>query len=344
MIRIFSNTSYDFLRFWRLAAGLTVAFVVIGLATFGITGGPNYSIEFTGGTLMQLEFKQAPDVSALRATVESAGITGAEITQYGEPTEFTVRAQDRALVDEQEAGAEGIARRITTALDERYGAGEVTVVRTEAVGPKVGAELRRGAILALILTSIISLIYLAIRFDWRFGTAAVLSLIHDVVVTIAFIKIFDVEVSLTVVAAILTVLGYSANDTIIIFDRVRENLKKYRKATLYDTINRSINETLGRSVLTHATTLAATLALLFFAGEVLRPFSIVMAFGVVVAVFSSMYVATPLLLYIEARYPRGDEDKNHRTSAAGELNALASAGGSSAKGGAAKARKPAAAR
>src|SRR5690606_24406890 len=151
-------------------------------------------------------------------------------------------------------------------------------------------------------TSLISLIYLAIRFDWRFGTAAVLSLVHDVLLTLAFIKLFNIEVSLTVVAAVLTVLGYSANDTIIIFDRTRENLKKYRRDSLYDTLNRSINETLGRSVLTHATTFAATLALLLFAGQVLRPFSIVMAFGVVVAVFSSMYVATPLLLYIEKRY------------------------------------------
>ncbi len=344
MIRLFSKTSYDFLRFWRIAAAITVAFVVVGLATFGVTGGPNYSIEFTGGTLMQLEFKQAPDVAVLRSTVESAGVAGAEITQFGEATEYTVRAQDQASVDEQEAGAEGIAKKIETALTERFGAGEFTVVRTEAVGPKVGAELRRGAILALILTSIISLVYLAIRFDWRFGTAAVLSLVHDVVVTLAFIKIFDIEVSLTVVAAVLTVLGYSANDTIIIFDRVRENLRKFRKATLYDTINRSINETLGRSVLTHATTLAATLALLFFAGEVLRPFSIVMAFGVVVAVFSSMYVATPLLLFIEARYPRGDEDKNHRRGAADEMQALAAAGAGAKGGAASKARKPAATR
>jgi preprotein translocase subunit SecF len=343
MIRIFNKTSYDFLRVWRIAAATTAAFIVVGLATLGITGDPNYSIEFTGGTLMQLEFKQPPDVAALRSTIESAGVTGAEITRFGDPTEYTVRAQDRALVDEQAAGAEGIAKRIETALNARYGAGEVTVVRTEAVGPKVGAELRRGAILALIIASLISLVYLAIRFDWRFATAAVLALLHDVVVTVAFIKILDIEVSLTVVAALLTVLGYSSNDTIIIFDRVRENLRKYRKATLYDTINRSINETLGRSVLTHATTLAATLALLFFAGEVLRPFSIVMAFGVVVAVFSSMYVATPLLLYIEARYPRGDEDKNHRTGAAQEMQALASAGGATDKS-AVKARKPAAAR
>lgn len=314
MIRIFHNTSFDFLKHWRLAAGITAVFIVLGLASFLVTGGPNYSIEFTGGTLMQLEFKSPPDVAAIRSTVESAGVNGAEITQYGEATDFTVRAQDAAAIEEKEAGAEGVAKRIETALLQRFGADEVTVVRTEAVGPKVGAELRRGAFLALIITSFISLIYLAIRFDWRFGAAAVLSLVHDVLLTLAFIKLFDIEVSLTVVAAVLTVLGYSANDTIIIFDRTRENLRKFRKAPLYETLNRSINETLGRSILTHATTLAATLALLFFAGQVLRPFSIVMAFGVIVAVFSSMYVATPLLIYIENRWPRDADDKNLRRS------------------------------
>jgi preprotein translocase SecF subunit len=137
----------------------------------------------------------------------------------------------------------------------------------------------------------------------------VLSTAHDVLVTLAFIKLLHVEVSLTVVAAILTLLGYSGNDTIIIFDRVRENLKKDRKSPLYDVLNRSINETLPRSVLTHATTLAATLALLFFAGEVLRPFAIVMAFGIFVATFSSIYVASPLLLWIEHKWPRTSSDK-----------------------------------
>lgn len=315
MIRIFHNTTFDFIKHWRTAAIITAVFIALGLGSFAVTGGAKYSIEFTGGTLMQLEFKSPPDVAAIRSTVESAGVAGAEITQYGEATSYTVRAQDEASVESQDSGAEGVAKRIEDALKQRFGPDEVTVVRTEAVGPKVGAELRRGAVLALIITSFISLIYLAIRFDWRFGTAAVLSLVHDVLLTFAFIKLFNIEVSLTVVAAVLTVLGYSANDTIIIFDRVRENLKKHRKANLYDTVNRSINETIGRSVLTHATTLAATLGLLFFAGQVLRPFSIVMAFGVVVAVFSSMYVASSLLIYIEQRYPRDTDDKNMRREA-----------------------------
>jgi preprotein translocase subunit SecF len=177
-------------------------------------------------------------------------------------------------------------------------------MRTEAVGPRVGSELKRGAIIAILLSFLITLVYLSIRFEWRFATAAVIATSHDVFTTIAFLKLMHLEISLTVVAGLLTVLGYSLNDTIIIFDRVRENLRKGRKETLYETLNRSINETLPRSVLTHATVFAATLSLLIFAGEVIRPFAWVMAFGVVTGTFSSIYVAAPVLLWIERKWPR----------------------------------------
>jgi preprotein translocase subunit SecF len=187
---------------------------------------------------------------------------------------------------------------------DKFGASNVTVVRTEAVGPRVGSELRRNALIAILISFAITLIYLAIRFEWRFGLAAVLATSHDIFTTVAFLKLMHLEVSLTVVAALLTVLGYSLNDTIIIFDRVRENLRRGRKGTLYDILNESINETLPRSVLTHMTTAAAVLALLLFAGEVIRPCAWVMLFGIVTGTFSSVYVAGPLLLWIERKYPR----------------------------------------
>ncbi|MGZ8455351.1 MAG: protein translocase subunit SecF [Gemmatirosa sp.] len=303
MLRIFHNTAFDFIKWWRWAAALTAAFIAIGLASYAINPSFNYSIEFTGGTLMQLEFKQPPDVGQLRETV-SAVAPGAEIQQYGTPTEYTVRAQGAPDAAAADAGAENVGRRVQAALQGKYGAEGVRVVRTEAVGARVGEELRRDAIIAVLLGSLITLIYLAIRFEWRFALAAVLATGHDILVTAAFIKLFHIEVSLTVVAAILTLLGYSMNDTIIIFDRVREDLRLKRKEPLRATLNRAINETLPRSVLTHATTLAATLALLLFAGEVIRPFAWVMAFGIFVATFSSIYVAGPLLLWIERKYPR----------------------------------------
>src|SRR5829696_8106871 len=305
MLRIFHDTRFDFIKWWRWAAGLTIGFILIGLASFAINRGMNYGIEFTGGTLSQLEFQQPADAGQLRAALEQAGIHGAEITQYGSAREYTVRAQGEGGAEAGAGtGAESIARRIETAVKTRFGANSVRVVRTEAVGPRVGAELRRGAIIAMLISSLVTLIYLAFRFEWRFGLAAVLATGHDVLVTLAFIKLLHLEVSLTVVAAILTLLGYSLNDTIIIFDRVRENLKKQRKEPLRDVLNRSINETLPRSVLTHATTLAATLALLVFAGEVIRPFAWVMAFGIFTGTLSSIYIAGPTLLWIERKWPR----------------------------------------
>ena len=304
MLRIFHDTKYDFIKWWKVAAVATIAFMLIGVASFAVTGGVNYSVEFTGGTLVQLKFKQPPDPAKIRAALDGADIRGAEVQQFGGPDEFIIRAQETSMVQQQAAGAEKVADRIRNALTKSLGASSFTVARTESISPKVGEELSRNAWIAMVLVSAATLIYLAFRFEWRFGVAAVVSTLHDAIVTIAFVKMMHLEVSLTVVAAILTLLGYSSNDTIIIFDRVRENLKTSGKEILYNVLNRSINDTLPRSIMTHATTFAASLALLFFAGEVIRPFAWVMTFGIFVATFSSIYVASPVLLWIEEKFPR----------------------------------------
>jgi preprotein translocase subunit SecF len=304
MLRIFHNTKYDFIKWWKVAAISTIAFMAIGLASFAITGPVNYSVEFTGGTLVQLKFKQPVEAGTIRGALDKAGIRGAEVQQFGGPDEFIVRAQEASLVQQQAAGAEKVADQINRALGASLGSSAYTVLRKESISPKVGEELSRNAIIAMVLVSLATLIYLAFRFEWRFGVAAVVATLHDTLITIAFIKLLHLEVSLTVVAAILTLLGYSMNDTIIIFDRVRENLKTAGKDSLYNVLNRSINDTLPRSIMTHATTFAASLALLIFAGEVIRPFAWVMTFGIFVATFSSIYVAGPVLLWIEAKFPR----------------------------------------
>jgi preprotein translocase subunit SecF len=170
----------------------------------------------------------------------------------------------------------------------------------------VGQELQGKALMAILLSFVVTLIYLAVRFEWRFGLAAVVATAHDIIATIAFISVMHLEVSLIVVGAVLTVVGYSLNDTIIIFDRVRENLRKYRRQNLYEILNLSINETLPRSVLTHGTTIATTLSLLILAGEVIRPFAWVMSFGIFTGTFSSIYIAAPVLLWIEKRWPGED--------------------------------------
>ena len=314
MLRILHDTNYDFIRWWKVMAAITIAFIVLGLGSLAIKR-PNWSIEFTGGTLMQLEFAKPPDVGVIRATLDEAHIPGAEIQQFGTNREFTVRAQNPGEVAAQANGASTIADRIEQVLKQKFGENGVRRLRAEGVGPRVGSELRRGAIIAILLSFLITLVYLSIRFEWRFATAAVIATSHDVFTTIAFLKLTHLEISLTVVAGLLTVLGYSLNDTIIIFDRVRENLRKGRKETLYETLNRSINETLPRSVLTHATAFAATLALLIFAGEIIRPFAWVMAFGIVTGTFSSIYVAAPVLLWIERKWPRKTDARRSSSTA-----------------------------
>ncbi len=312
MLRIFHNTTYDFIRPWRIMVAITVAFIAIGLVLLGVswarTGhAVHYSIDFTGGTSVELHFDRAPDVGTLRSALDGGGVRDANITSFGSDRDFTIRAQGtgtNAAAEAQAPSAERVAARIDTILAQRFGKGAYHIVRTDAVGPRVGSELQRNAVFAILISFLMTLGYLWVRFDWRFGVAAVIATGHDILTTLAFIKLLDLEVSLTVVAAILTVIGYSLNDTIIIFDRVREDLRRKRKESLYATLNRAINETLPRSVMTHATAFAATLALLFFAGEVIRPFAWVMAFGIVTGTFSSVYVAGPVLLWIERRWPR----------------------------------------
>jgi preprotein translocase subunit SecF len=307
MLRILHDTKIDFIKPWRIAVGITVAFIVLGFVFLGVHrarygSALNQSIEFTGGTLMQLQFQQPPDVGRIRSTVDAAGYQGAEIQQFGSDREFTVRAANKAAAPG--VAVENTAKDIQGALERAFGANDMKVVRTEIVGPRVGQELARNAALAILISLFVTLLYLAFRFEWRFGVAAVIATGHDLLSTLAFLAIMRLEVSLTVVAALLTVIGYSLNDTIIIFDRVREDLKKNRTDSLYTVLNKSINETLPRSVLTHVTVALATLSLLLFAGEVIRPFSWIMLFGIVTGTFSSIYIAGPVLLWIEQRWPR----------------------------------------
>jgi preprotein translocase subunit SecF len=315
MFRILQNTKWDFLRQWKIAIVSVAVFVVPAIVLVPFSG-LNYSIEFTGGTEVQLEFVEAPELADVRAALADAGIQGAEITTFGSPDEIRIRAQEREQVEQQEAGAESVVNDIERALRERFGAEAFTVGRTEGVGPRVGAELRQRAFLAVLFAFGVTLVYLAWRFEWRFGVAAVLATMHDSAATLALIKYMDLEVSLFVVAGILTVVGYSMNDTVVVFDRVRENLKLHRKMKFYDILNRSVNETLPRTVMTGFSTLASLLALLIFGGAVIQPFAIVLIFGIIVGTFSSIWIASPLLLWIEKKYPRASDVTPHARAAA----------------------------
>ena len=303
MIRLFANASYDFISKRRWAYALTAFLLLPGLALL-LVRGVNYSIEFTGGTAIQIRTTEAVGVARLREALRTGGIAGAEVTTFGSDKEYLIRA--RLAADAAEENTQATAEAVGRALDAGLGAGTWQIDRREALSPKVGRELQGKAFLAILFSFAATLVYLAFRFEWRFGVAAVVATAHDILATLAFISVFNLEVSLVVVAGVLTVLGYSLNDTIVIFDRVRENLRLYRRQNLYDILNLSVNETLPRTILTGGSTLATALVLSFFAGEVIKPFALVMTFGILVGTFSSIYVASPILMGVEARWPGED--------------------------------------
>ena len=318
MLRVLHNTNIDFIRLWRVSTAVSLLLIIPGLIWIAVAGF-HYSIEFTGGTLKRVQFSEpAPSVADVRAALAAGGLPQVEIQTFGSPNELIMRAQDPRTVARQEAGAEVVSRQITAALDARFGPDKYKVLRTEGVGPKVGSELRRNALIALAIAFLTTLIYLAWRFEWRFGLAAVLATIHDIFATLAFMKYMDIEVSLFVVGALLTVIGYSLNDTVVVFDRVRENLKKFPRTGLYELLNRSVNETLPRTVLTGSTTLATLLSLIIFGGTVIRPFAWVLLWGIIIGTFSSVYVASPLLLWINHKWRRA-------TAGSGRADRLAQA-------------------
>jgi preprotein translocase subunit SecF len=315
MLRILHDTKYDFVKYWKVSVIGTAAFIILGFVLLGVHAARyngealNYSVEFTGGTVVQLHFAKPAPPDVVRGAVDAAGFAGSEVTTFGTPNDYMIKSppKEGALSAEN---ADSVGAHITEILRRQLPDNPATVQQAQSVGPRVGAELKTKALTAILISFAVTLIYLAIRFEWRFGVAAVLATGHDILTTLAFLAMMRLEISLAVVAALLTVIGYSLNDTIIIFDRVRENLRKQRKESLREVLNRSINETLPRSVLTHATVLAATLALLIFAGEVIRPFSWIMAFGVFTGTFSSIYVAGPVLLWIEHKYPRSTDKQD----------------------------------
>jgi protein-export membrane protein SecD/preprotein translocase SecF subunit len=301
-LRLFKDAKYDFIGVRKYAYGLTAAMLGIGLV-FLLVRPVNYSIEFTGGTLVQFHSDTPVNDAQLRAGLDANGLHGAEVQEFGGPGDFVIRARTSVAGAADPNNTQVTSGVIRKALDGVVGQGKYRVDRDEAVGPKVGGELRQQAFFAIFLSFFAVLGYLAYRFEWRFGVAAIVATAHDILATIGFIAVMHLEVSLVVVAGVLTMVGYSLNDTIIIFDRVREDLKKYPKDPFAQILNRAVNETLPRSILTHGTTIATLLSLAIFGHEVIRPFALVMFFGVFTGTFSSIYIASPVLLYIETRWP-----------------------------------------
>lgn len=305
-MRLFADASYRFIEARKKAYVFSAVIILAGIAAMvanvASTGSwQAYGVDFTGGSLVQVEFEGDVDAGDLRAAL--GGATAPPITRFGEGNEFVIRAtlEEESSITQV---AEDIEAQIRAAMpDEPF-----EVVRTELVGAKVGAELQQKAALAILFSFVTTLIYLAIRFELRFGMAAVIATMHDILITLGFLALFRVEISLTTVAALLTIVGYSLNDTIVVFDRIRENMGKKgaRKRNQVDLVNESINDTLPRTILTSGTTLAVLFCLLLLGGPVIRDFTLVLILGVVIGTYSSIFVASPALIEIQKRWGLGN--------------------------------------
>ena len=307
MLRLFDDAHYDILKRWRQAFAVAALFAIPGILIL-LGRGLNLSIEFTGGTFVQVRaIDPSIETGALRNALNVGGVVGAEITTFGlTGTEFAIRARLDASGGGSEAETQQTREAVDAALEAAFGADAYEIDRSEAIGPKVGGELRDRAVLALVLAFGAIFLFIWLRYEWRFGMAAVTATVHDVISTTAFMSYINLEIALVIVAALLLIIGYSLNDTIVTFDRVRENLRRYKRSNMYEILNRSINETLPRTVLTSMTTLGATMALVIFGGEVIRGFAMVVTFGIITGTFSSIYIASPLLRWIEQRWPGED--------------------------------------
>ncbi len=284
-----SGTNIRFVDKRRLFLVFSALLLTVAAVSY-VTRGLNFGIDFQGGTLIEVRTKGAADIAAMRRTLGALNLGEVALQEFGTPTDVLIRVQ------KQEGGEKAQLRAIET-IKKALGPG-VEYRRTEFVGPKVGGELRRAGIMAVVLALGAILIYIWFRFEWQFGLAAIGALAHDVLLTVGLFATLQLEFNLSTLAAILAIAGYSINDTVVVFDRVRENLRKYKRLALPELMNKSINETLSRTVMTSVTTLLALLALFFFGGQVIRDFSFAMIWGVVIGTYSSIGLAVPLLLYL----------------------------------------------
>ncbi|MBW2242338.1 MAG: protein translocase subunit SecF [Deltaproteobacteria bacterium] len=307
------GTHIDFLSKWRICVALSLALLaagLIGVATRGVQLG----IDFAGGTEVQIRFHEGvtADEGLIRRVVSGLEIEGASVIRYGKPeeNEFLIKFPGERRIDHEEESQEGTLAATNDriiALDEAL-TGEIGPhdrQRVEFVGPKVGAELREDGLRAMGIACVLILIYIAFRFSARFAPGAVVALLHDVLITCSIWVLFGLEFDLRVLAALLAIMGYSLNDTIIVYDRVRENMELRTKHDLKELLNLSVNQTLSRTLLTSITTLAAVLCLLVLGGDVVRPFALAMAIGVLIGTYSSIYIASPTLLWLETRLAGG---------------------------------------
>tara|TARA_Y100000591_G_C21749549_1_gene653943 strand:- start:163 stop:1047 length:885 start_codon:yes stop_codon:yes gene_type:complete len=279
-----------FNKFYNKFNILSIALVFISLLLLSFKG-LNFGIDFKGGTLIELRSSDTKiNISSLRDNLKQMNLGDISVKNFGNKTDFLIKFENNEK--------KNIIEEIKRNLDNSFG-NDFSFRRVENVGPKVSAELLRSGVIAITVALALMLIYIWIRFEWQFSLGAILALFHDVIVTLGLFSLFGLEINLSIIAAVLTIVGYSMNDTVVIYDRVRENLRKYSDIKIFELTNISINETLSRTLITSATTLFALLSIFFFGGEILKGFSLAMIFGVIFGTYSSIYIANTVLVRLK---------------------------------------------
>jgi preprotein translocase subunit SecF len=300
MIELFKGIKVDWLGKRKLFFGISIALLVIGMASLLTKGTFRYGLDFKGGTLVRVRFNDVVDISAVRNLLPDANIQAIRTAETGTGSEFQIELEKQAENEDASAGHDKVQKALNTTFSGKY-----EIRGSESVSAKVGGDIRRGAIYATLWALLGILVYIAFRFEWIYGAAAVFAVFHDTLVTLGFFSLFNYEINLTVIAALLTLVGYSVNDTIVVFDRVRENLKTRRRDDLETVLNDSINQTLSRTILTSGLTFLTVLALFLFGGELINNFAFAMVIGIIVGTYSSVAVAAPLVLvYTRLRRPK----------------------------------------
>lgn len=289
----------DLIGKMKIAAAASLLVVIISILSLILHGGPNLGIDFAGGTLVQIKFSQETSADRIRDSLKTIDLGNSVIQRFGyhDNNEFLIKTEKSS------SALKGLSNKIEEALNSSYSNGDFEIRRVEVVGPKVGKDLREKGMLAMLYAVIGILIYVTWRFELRYAVGAVIALLHDVLITVGIFSLLGKEFTLPIIAALLTIIGYSLNDTIVVFDRIRENIKGTRKQPLKDIVNSSINQVMSRTVLTSFTTLLVVLALFIFGGAVIHDFAFALLIGVLIGTYSSIFIASPTILVWESVIP-----------------------------------------
>mgnify|MGYP001044761679 CR=1 FL=1 len=290
------GTDFNFVGKMKTAFFISLALIITGILSLIIHGGPNLGIDFAGGTLVQIKFQEPTTVNDIRDTLKTINLGNSTIQQFGyrNNNEFLIKTEKSS------SGLKGLSDKIEEALATAYPEGAFEIRRVEVVGPKVGADLRQKGMLAMIYAMVGILIYITWRFEFRYAVGAIIALAHDVIITVGVFSLLNKEFTLPIIAALLTIIGYSLNDTIVVYDRIRENSKSIKRQGLEQIVNSSINQTLSRTILTSGTTLLVVGALFFLGGAVIHDFAFALLVGIIIGTYSSIFIASPTILAWES--------------------------------------------